>query len=212
MLLLLILILIKKVVLLDEIEKADREISNVLLQVFDEGVLTDSHGRRVDFSNTLIVMTSNLGAKELSALPADASKEQQRESVLGAVRSHFAPELLNRVDDLCVFERLRAEDMRRIVDVHVARAARIALEERRIALEVSDGARDYLAKTTYDPAYGARPLVRAIASEIMNPLAREILEGAVADGDTVRVNVVDVNVGEGEEGADGERLVFERRK
>ena len=194
-----------QVVLLDEIEKADREISNVLLQVFDEGVLTDSHGRRVDFSNTLIVMTSNLGAKELASLPAGAGREEQREAVMEAVRAHFAPELLNRVDELCLFQRLRAEDMRRIVDVHVERAAAVAAAERRISLEISGEARDYLARTTYDPAYGARPLVRAISSQIMNPLARSILEGKVADGDTIRVNLDAAE----EDEEEGERLALE---
>merc|ERR1712113_1194231 len=188
-------------ILLDEIEKASREVTNVLLQVMDEGFLTDSHGRRVDFRNTIIIMTSNLGAKALQDLPDGLPASYAEEQVMDQVRGHFAPELLNRIDEVVMFDRLRPESMRAIVDVHTAKVEALALGERGINLEVSDDARNWLARETYAPAFGARPLIRALGSDIMNPLARKLLEGSVVSGDTV-----DVVVGhEGkEEGGNGE--------
>ncbi len=173
------------VVLLDEIEKAHQDAFNVLLQVLDDGRLTDGQGRTVDFKNTVIVMTSNLG----SAVFAEAwlSPDEQREKVLAEVRSHFRPEFVNRVDEIIVFRPLSAGDLARIVDIQVAHlVARLA--ERKIDVTLTDAARAYLSTAGYDPTYGARPLKRLIQREVENPLAMRVLAGEVREGDSVRVD------------------------
>jgi ATP-dependent Clp protease ATP-binding subunit ClpB len=176
------------VVLLDEMEKAHGDVFNVLLQLLDDGRLTDGQGRTVDFRNAIVIMTSNLG----SAVFGDATltPEQRREEVLADVRGYFRPEFVNRVDEIVVFEPLTRDDIRAIVDIQVgALAAR--LEDRKLALELTDGARDLLAEEGYDPAFGARPLKRLIQRMIQDPLAMRLLSGEIHDGDTVRVDAVD---------------------
>jgi ATP-dependent Clp protease ATP-binding subunit ClpB len=172
------------VVLLDEIEKAHPDVFNVLLQILDDGRLTDGHGRTVDFKNTVIIMTSNLGSQWI--LSPDESEESMVEKVMATVRDHFKPEFLNRVDEIIVFHRLRPEHIARIVDLQLERL-RARLAERGITLEVSEDAAAYLAERGYDPVYGARPLRRLIQREIENVLALKLLDGTFRDGDTIRV-------------------------
>jgi ATP-dependent Clp protease ATP-binding subunit ClpB len=174
------------VILLDEIEKAHPEVFDVLLQVLDDGRLTDGQGRTVDFRNTILVLTSNLGSAHL--IDPSMSDEAKREAVLGAVRAAFKPEFLNRLDEVVLFDTLGLEDLARIVDLHVAALA-ARLSERRLTLEVTDAAKEWLGLTGYDPAYGARPLRRLVQREIGDRLARELLAGEVRDGDTVRVDL-----------------------
>ncbi|HYT10831.1 MAG TPA: ATP-dependent chaperone ClpB [Mycobacteriales bacterium] len=176
------------VVLLDEVEKAHSDVFDVLLQVLDDGRLTDGRGRTVDFRNTILIMTSNLGSQLIAdpTLP-DSSK---RDAVLSVVRGHFKPEFLNRLDDLVVFDALTTEDLTRIVDIQVGALAR-RLAGRRLTLDVSDAAREWLAMTGFDPVYGARPLRRLVQSAIGDQLARVLLTGEVRDGDTVTVDVSD---------------------
>jgi len=174
------------VVLLDEIEKAHPEAFDILLQVLDDGRLTDGQGRTVDFRNTILILTSNLGSQFLVD-PAMA-EEQKRDAVLTAVRAAFKPEFLNRLDEVVLFDPLGTEELTRIVDLQVdALAARLA--PRRIRLEVTEGAREWLALTGFDPAYGARPLRRLVQSAIGDTLAKALLAGEVKDGDTVKVDV-----------------------
>ena len=174
------------VVLLDEVEKAHPEVFDILLQVLDDGRLTDGQGRTVDFRNTIVVLTSNLGSQFLVDPLLDP--ERRRESVLAAVRSSFKPEFLNRLDEIVVFEALTPEELTRIVDLQLALLER-RLAVRRISIEVTDAARTWLATTGYDPAYGARPLRRLIQSAIGDPLARLLIGGEVVDGARVRVDV-----------------------
>ena len=173
-----------QVVLLDEIEKAHPDVFNVLLQVLDDGRLTDGQGRTVDFRNTIIIMTSNLGAEHLQ-LVEDA--EEAREAVMMAVRSHFRPEFLNRVDEIILFRKLAQEHMGAIVDIQIQRLAKL-LADRRMTIELDGAARDWLAAKGYDPAYGARPLKRVIQKELQDPLARMLLEGGIKDGVTIAVS------------------------
>ena len=175
-----------QVVLFDEVEKAHPDVFNVLLQVLDDGRLTDGQGRTVDFRNTLIIMTSNLGSEYLVNQPDGEDTEAVRDEVMGVVRSHFRPEFLNRVDEIVLFHRLRRDQMGAIVDIQVKRLEKL-LEERKIQLEISPEARDFLAEKGYDPAYGARPLKRTIQKLLQDPLAGRILAGTVKDGDIVRV-------------------------
>ncbi|MGJ7442543.1 ATP-dependent chaperone ClpB [Aquipuribacter sp. MA13-6] len=182
------------VILLDEVEKAHPEVFDVLLQVLDDGRLTDGQGRTVDFRNVILVLTSNLGSVAL--MDTTASSEDRRAAVMDAVRRAFKPEFVNRLDEIVVFDPLSIDQLGGIVDLHVDALAR-RLAERRLRLQVSDAAREWLALTGYDPAYGARPLRRLVQREIGDRLARELLAGQIADGDTV---VVDVTVG-----ADGTR-------
>ena len=175
-----------QVVLFDEIEKAHPDVFNILLQVLDDGRLTDGQGRTVDFRNTLIIMTSNLGAEYLVAQKDGEDSEAVRDEVMGVVRSHFRPEFLNRVDEIVLFHRLRREQMGAIVDIQVKRLDKL-LEERKIRLEITPEARDFLAEKGYDPAYGARPLKRVIQKLLQDPLAGRILAGTVKDGDVVTV-------------------------
>ncbi len=177
-----------QVVLFDEIEKAHPDVFNVLLQVLDDGRLTDGQGRTVDFRNTLIVMTSNLGAEYLVQQKEGEDTEAVRDEVMGMVKSHFRPEFLNRVDEIVLFHRLQRAEMGAIVDIQMRRLQRL-LEDRKIALELEPAAREWLADKGYDPAYGARPLKRAIQKYVQDPLAELILQGEVKDGETVPVRV-----------------------
>jgi len=177
-----------QVVLFDEIEKAHPDVFNVLLQVLDDGRLTDGHGRTVDFKNVLIVMTSNLGGEILAAQPEGEDSSAVRDQVMDVVRSAFRPEFLNRIDDILLFHRLSKAHMGGIVDIQIARLAKL-LEERKVALHLDDGARAWLAEKGYDAVYGARPLKRVIQQYLQNPLAELVLQGKIADGDTVSVTV-----------------------
>ena len=176
-----------RVVLFDEIEKAHRDVFNVLLQVLDDGRLTDGQGRTVDFRNTLIVMTSNTGAELLAALDADQGVEAVHGAVMEAVKARFRPEFLNRLDEIVLFERLHRERMEAIVDIQIDRL-RALLAERKIALDLDGKARRWLAREGFDPAYGARPLKRAVQRALQNPLAERMLKGEVKDGDKVAVS------------------------
>ncbi len=174
------------VILFDEIEKAHSDVLNVLLQLLDDGRLTDGKGRTVDFKNTVVVMTSNIGS-QLIQDESYRDESAMRQRVLEALRDHFRPEFLNRVDDLIIFHPLRMEQLKEIVEIQVRRLAD-RLKERKMILELSDRAKAYLAKEGYDPAYGARPLKRLIQRNIENPLALKILEGQFREGDVIRVN------------------------
>ncbi len=176
-----------QVVLFDEVEKAHSDVFNVLLQVLDDGRLTDGQGRTVDFSNTLIILTSNLGSQYIAALPDGADVKQAEPQVMEVVRGHFRPEFLNRLDEIILFHRLALEHMGAIVDIQVAHVGRL-LKDRKIVLELSDGARQWLARVGYDPVYGARPLKRAVQKHLVDPLADLLLAGEVPDGSTVRVD------------------------
>ena len=174
------------VVLLDEVEKADPEIFNILLQVLDDGRLTDGQGRTVDFRNTILILTSNLGSMFLT--DPELSEEEKREGVMNAVRASFKPEFINRLDETVIFDPLSPEDLSGIVDLLVESMAD-RLKDRRISLNVTEGARGWLTRRGYDPAYGARPLRRLIQREIGDRLAKLLLSGEVEDGDTVTVDV-----------------------
>jgi ATP-dependent Clp protease ATP-binding subunit ClpB len=175
-----------QVVLFDEVEKAHPDVFNVLLQVLDDGRLTDGQGRTVDFKNTLIIMTSNLGSEYLVSLGEDQDVDAVREQVMGVVRSAFRPEFLNRLDEIILFHRLKREHMGAIVDIQLDRLRKL-LVDRKIEIVASDAARNWLAEKGYDPAYGARPLKRVIQKSLQDPLAEELLAGTVLDGDTVDV-------------------------
>jgi len=176
-----------QVVLFDEVEKAHPDVFNVLLQVLDDGVLTDGQGRTADFKQTLIILTSNLGAQALSQLPDGADPSPARRDVMDAVRAHFRPEFLNRLDETIIFDRLAREDMDAgIVDIQMARLLK-RLAARKIAVSLDESARKWLANEGYDPVFGARPLKRVIQSALQNPLAEMLLAGDVRDGDTIEV-------------------------
>ena len=181
------------VVLFDEIEKAHQDVFNVLLQILDDGRLTDSKGRTVDFKNVVLIMTSNLGSREIQA--AEGDEEQVRDAVMQELRAHFKPEFLNRIDDIVVFHQLSEEQIVRIVDVQLDRLRRMMLE-RNITLALDDSARELLAREGYDPLYGARPLKRAIQTLIQNPLAVKILRGEILPGQQVMIS------------AEGDQIVF----
>jgi ATP-dependent Clp protease ATP-binding subunit ClpB len=176
-----------QVVLFDEIEKAHPDVFNILLQVLDDGRLTDGQGRTVDFRNTLIVMTSNLGAEFLVAQPEGQDSEAVRDLVMAELRARFRPEFLNRVDEIILFHRLKREHMGRIVDIQMQRLAKL-LEDRKITLVLDPKARDWIAEKGYDPAYGARPLKRIIQKEVQDPLAEMILAGRIKDGEKVAIS------------------------
>jgi ATP-dependent Clp protease ATP-binding subunit ClpB len=183
------------VILLDEIEKAHSDVFDVLLQILDDGRLTDGQGRTVDFKNTVIIMTSNLGGEVFGLA---GSEEEKNAQVLRVLHGYFRPEFLNRVDDIVVFHPLTRENIRRIVDVQLRRLAK-RLEEKRITVELTDAARDRLAKEGYDPSFGARPLKRAIQRMILDPLAMRLLSGNISEGSFVAVDV------------DGDKLSFHNR-
>ena len=175
-----------QVILFDEVEKAHGDVFNVLLQVLDDGRLTDGQGRTVDFTNTLIILTSNLGSQFIANLPEEQSVESVEPQVMEIVRGHFRPEFLNRLDEIVLFNRLSAANMAPIVDIQVGRVQKL-LADRKVTLELSDAARAWLGRVGYDPVYGARPLKRAVQKYLQDLLADAILRGDVPDGSTVRV-------------------------
>jgi ATP-dependent Clp protease ATP-binding subunit ClpB len=176
-----------QVVLFDEIEKAHPDVFNVLLQVLDDGRLTDGQGHTVDFRNTLIVMTSNLGSEYLANQPEGQDTDAVRDQVMAVVRANFRPEFLNRIDEIILFHRLKRSEMTKIVDIQVARLARL-LEDRKISIVLEPSAREWLAEKGYDPAYGARPLKRVIQKSIQDPFAEMILSGQIKDGEKVVIS------------------------
>ncbi|MEO1952449.1 AAA family ATPase, partial [Thioclava sp.] len=175
-----------QVVLFDEVEKAHPDVFNVLLQVLDDGVLTDGQGRTVDFKQTLIVLTSNLGSQALSQLPEGTDASEAKRQVMDAVRAHFRPEFLNRLDEMVIFDRLNRENMDGIVEIQLKRLEK-RLAQRKITLELDESAHKWLADAGYDPVYGARPLKRVIQRSLQDPLAEAILGGEIMDGATVEV-------------------------
>src|SRR4051812_22075591 len=177
-----------QVVLFDEVEKAHPDVFNVLLQVLDDGRLTDGQGRTVDFKNTLIILTSNLGSEYLANLKEGEDSSAVRDQVMGVVRQAFRPEFLNRLDEIILFNRLSRKHMTSIVEIQLQRLQDL-LAERKLALDLDNKAKEWLAEAGYDPVYGARPLKRVIQRELQNPLATQILEGRIKDGDTVKVTV-----------------------
>jgi ATP-dependent Clp protease ATP-binding subunit ClpB len=160
---------------------------NVLLQVLDDGRLTDGQGHTVDFRNTLIVMTSNLGAELLVAQPEGQDTDAVRDQVMAIVRASFRPEFLNRIDEIILFHRLQKSEMARIVDIQIARLSKL-LEERKIKITLEPSAREWLADKGWDPAYGARPLKRVIQKSVQDPLAELVLSGRIKDGDKVEIS------------------------
>src|SRR5215468_3191524 len=173
------------VILLDEVEKAHQEVFDILLQVLDDGRLTDGQGRTVDFRNTILILTSNLGSSEIANQALDEATK--RETVMAVVRTTFKPEFLNRLDDIILFDALSTEELAEIVDLQVAALAR-RLAERRLTLNVTPAAREWLALTGFDPVFGARPLRRLVQSAIGDQLAHALLAGEIVDGDVVRVD------------------------
>ncbi|MGH7563980.1 MAG: AAA family ATPase, partial [Gemmatimonadota bacterium] len=175
------------VLLLDEIEKAHPDVFNILLQVLDDGRLTDGQGRTVDFTNSVVIMTSNVGSQYISE---EQDETLMRNKVMDALRERFRPEFLNRVDEVVIFHRLTPEDLRSIVDVQLRRLERV-LAGRGLSIELTEAAKGYLAERGFDPVYGARPLKRVIQTDLMNPLAVELLEGSLQEGDHVVVDVAE---------------------
>jgi ATP-dependent Clp protease ATP-binding subunit ClpB len=173
------------VVLFDEIEKAHHEVFNVLLQVLDDGRITDGQGRTVDFKNAVIIMTSNIGSQFITE---EESSENRSRMVMEALRSHFRPEFLNRVDDIIMFDRLSEADLKRIVEIQLSRLTK-RLEQQKIKLELSEKAKAFIAGKGYDPVYGARPIKRAIQKYILDPLSFDILEGRFHEGQMIRADV-----------------------
>jgi ATP-dependent Clp protease ATP-binding subunit ClpB len=178
------------VLLLDEVEKAHADVFNILLQVLEDGRLTDGHGRTVDFRNTVVVMTSNLGSDVIQTLAGEENYEEMRRAVMGVVAQHFRPEFINRVDETVVFHPLSKEHIRGIAERQLEQL-RDRLREKELALELSDGVMTRLVEAGFDPVYGARPLKRAIQQQLENPLAQEILAGHFSAGDTVYGEVID---------------------
>jgi ATP-dependent Clp protease ATP-binding subunit ClpB len=185
-------------VLFDEIEKAHPDVFNVLLQILDDGRLTDGQGRTVDFKNVVLIMTSNIGSQFIVEL-GESDREEMEARVMEALRKHFKPEFLNRVDDIAIFHQLDRKHLDRIVEIQLGRVRKL-LAERRIELELTDEAKHLLAEKGYDPHYGARPLKRVIQRMVQDPLAMKILEGEFADGAKI---VADARVS-------GEALEFRR--
>jgi ATP-dependent Clp protease ATP-binding subunit ClpB len=175
-----------QVILFDEIEKAHPDVFNVLLQVLDDGRLTDGQGRTVDFRNTLIIMTSNLGSEYLVNQPEGEDSDAVREQVMAVVRAHFRPEFLNRVDEIILFHRLKRDQMARIVDIQMKRLAKL-LADRKLTVELDDHAKEWLGQKGYDPAYGARPLKRVIQKYVQDPLAELILQGKIHEGENIKI-------------------------
>jgi ATP-dependent Clp protease ATP-binding subunit ClpB len=176
------------VVLFDEVEKAHPDVLNVLLQLLDDGRLTDAQGRTVDFRNTIVIMTSNLGSQWI--VEPGLSWDEIRERVTEAVRSHFRPELLNRIDEVVIFQALGKAEIKQIVEIQL-RSLRRRLAERNITLELTEAAKELVAREGFDPVYGARPLRRAIQKEIVQPLAIRLLRGEFHDGEHIRVDARD---------------------
>jgi ATP-dependent Clp protease ATP-binding subunit ClpB len=175
------------VILFDEIEKAHPDVFNVLLQVLDDGRITDGQGRTVDFKNTVIIMTSNIGSQFIME---EESPEARSRLVMDALRQHFRPEFLNRVDEVIIFDRLSEEDLKKVVEIQLGRLTK-RLAQQKIDIELSDSAKTFLAREGYDPVYGARPLKRAIQRYILDPLSLDILEGKFGEGQRIRVEAKD---------------------
>jgi ATP-dependent Clp protease ATP-binding subunit ClpB len=176
------------VVLLDEIEKAHRDVFNILLQVLDDGRLTDNHGHTVDFTNTIVVMTSNVGSQMIQEIATEGgSHEEMRTAVLESMQTRFLPEFLNRIDEIIVFHPLDRAQIRKIVDLQIGELGKL-LAGRELGLEVTEKARQEIANRGYDPTYGARPLKRVIQQQVQNPLASELLKGTFPEGSTVRID------------------------
>jgi ATP-dependent Clp protease ATP-binding subunit ClpB len=175
------------VVLFDEIEKAHVEVFNVLLQLLDDGRLTDGHGHTVDFRNTVVIMTSNIGSQWIREL-GGADEKEMRRRVTDALNEHFRPEFLNRVDEIIIFHSLTREDLAHIVDIQIGRLRKL-LGERKMDVELTEPAMQYLAQEGYDPIYGARPLKRVIQRELQDKLALRILQGEFKDGDSILVDI-----------------------
>lgn len=175
-----------QVILFDEFEKAHRDVSNVLLQLFDEGRLTDSHGRVVDFRNTVIILTSNLGSDILAQLPEGQPSINAESDIMEVVRSYYAPEFINRIDEMILFNRLQREHMRSIVDIQLKPIENL-IQEKEMSIVIEDDARIWLADVGYNPQYGARPLKRLIQQYLLNPLANKLLEGVYNSGSTIHV-------------------------
>jgi ATP-dependent Clp protease ATP-binding subunit ClpB len=182
-----------QVVLFDEVEKAHPDVFNVLLQVLDDGRLTDGQGRTVDFSNTIIILTSNLGSPIIADLKDGEDTETVRDQVMEVVKGAFRPEFINRLDEIILFHRLAREHMAGIVDIQIAYLKHL-LEDRNIALRLEDGAVEWLGNAGYDPVYGARPLKRVIQKNVQDPLAEMILKGDVKSGDIVTVRLSDLGL------------------
>jgi ATP-dependent Clp protease ATP-binding subunit ClpB len=178
------------VILLDEIEKAHPDVLNVLLQLLDDGRLTDGKGRTVDFKNTVVIMTSNVGSREIQEAAADGNEAEMRSRALEVLRGHFRPEFLNRIDDIVVFHPLTPEQLAAIVELQVKQLSG-RLQDKHITLVLTDRAKQHLARAGYDVVYGARPLKRLLLREIINPLALKLLDGTVKEGQTVRVDEKD---------------------
>jgi len=176
-----------QVILFDEIEKAHPDVFNVLLQVLDDGRLTDGQGHTVDFRNTLIVMTSNLGADFLVNQPEGQDTDAVKDQVMTVVRAAFRPEFLNRIDEIILFHRLKKSEMGKIVDIQIARLQKL-LDDRKITVKLEARAREWLADKGWDPAYGARPLKRVIQKSVQDPLAEMILAGTIKDGERVTIS------------------------
>ena len=177
-----------QVILFDEIEKAHLDVFNILLQVLDDGRLTDSQGHTVDFKNTIIILTSNIGSQLLADLPEGADTESVRQDVMEIVKNSFRPEFLNRLDEILLFSRLQKAQMRGIVDIQLTRLREL-LSSRNMTIQTPVDVLDFLGEQGYDPAYGARPLKRVIQRSLQNPLASLILEGKVKDGDDIMVKL-----------------------
>jgi ATP-dependent Clp protease ATP-binding subunit ClpB len=183
------------VVLFDEVEKAHPDVFNILLQVLDDGRITDSQGKTIDFCNTVIVMTSNIGSDQIINTLLDPHRDPSQtkdlqDRVTNALRSHFRPEFLNRVDELTIFEPLKKTELRQIVTIQIQHIERM-LADQKIKIKLSPAAQDYLADVGYDPIYGARPLKRAIKRELQNPIATKILETTFGEGDTIYVDCLE---------------------
>ena len=181
------------VILLDEVEKAHPDVFNVLLQVLDDGRLTDGQGRTVDFRNTVVIMTSNLGSNAIQELAGEGNYSRMKSAVMEIVQQQFRPEFINRIDDICVFHPLGTDEIRRIVDIQLIHL-RQRLADRGIELELDAAARDQLGEAGFDPVYGARPLKRAIQQQIENPLAQALLAGQFGPGDRIRAALHDGKV------------------
>jgi len=178
------------VVLLDEVEKAHADVFNILLQVLDDGRITDSQGRTVDFRNTVIVMTSNIGSDHILDISGDDTRyEEMRTRVMEALRKHFRPEFLNRIDDTILFHALGRGELSEIVGLQILRIEAL-LADQKLKLEITPAARNHIAEIGYDPTYGARPLKRAIQRELQNPIATKILENTFIEGDTILIDLV----------------------
>ena len=179
------------VLLFDEIEKAHPDVFNILLQILDDGRLTDGHGRTVDFKNTIAIMTSNVGSQWIQ--DPGLAEEDRRERTLEALRHTFKPEFLNRIDDTIIFRALTMEDIERIIEIQLG-LIRKRLEERKLSLELTENAKQYIARAGYSPVYGARPLKRVLQKQILDPLALNLLDGTFAEGDHITIDQKDGRV------------------